>query len=223
MPPPALAALLWLLLVLAGCGPTQVLRGGVEVPSASALYAGAHDPADPWERMNRGLMDLSLAIDDNIARPVAETYRAVVPEYGRTRIRLFLRNLGEPLIFAHNLLQLRPDAAGVTLARFALNTTLGGLGLFDVATDRGLPRQSGDMGQTLARYGIPDGPFLFVPIAGPSTLRDAVGDAADGLLNPVSLVLDPVLTAYTLRLLTVTRTVLGGVDLRAENLDTLDA
>ncbi len=211
------------LLLLAACGGTHVLRGGIEVPTATSQYTGPTDPGDPWERMNRGLLDIGMALDDSVFRPVAETYRWAVPEYGRARIRLFVRNLGEPLIFAHNILQLRPEASATTLSRFALNTTLGGLGFFDVATPRGLERQVGDMGLTFARYGIPEGPYLFIPLTGGSSLRDTLGDGADGFLNPLSLALDPFTSAYTLRLTTITRTAVGGIDLRAENLDTLDA
>lgn len=215
--------LLCLLLTLAACAQTQVLRGGIEVPSASAQYAGTTDPSDPLERINRGLMDAQMALDDSLFRPIAESYRAAVPEYGRTRLRLALRNLGEPVIFAHNILQLRFDAAGTTLGRFALNSTMGLGGMFDPASEHGLPRQSGDFGQTFARYGVGEGPYLFLPVLGPTVLRDAVGDGLDGFFNPVSIALDPMTSRATLRFLNITRSTLGGVDLRAENLDTLDA
>ncbi|WP_160122668.1 MlaA family lipoprotein [Rhodovarius lipocyclicus] len=211
-----------MLLLLAACGPTQVGRGGVEVPTAASQYAGANDPGDPLERVNRHLYDINTELDESIFRPIAETYRGVVPEYGRTRIRLFLQNLGEPVIFANNLLQLRFDAAGTTLGRFAMNTTLGGVGLFDVATDQGLRRQTGDFGQTMASYGMPGGPYLMLPILGPSNMRDAIGDGVDGFGNPLQLAIGPYLTAYTLRTLNITRGAIGGVDLRAENLETLD-
>ncbi len=220
---PARPLILCMLLLLAACGQTQVLRGGIEVPSASAQYAGATDPSDPLERLNRGLMDAQMALDDSVFRPIAETYRAALPEYGRARVRLALRNLGEPVIFAHNILQLRFDAAGTTLGRFALNSTLGLGGMFDIASDQGLPRQTGDFGQTFARYGVGDGPYLFLPVLGPTVLRDAVGDGLDGFFNPVSIALDPMTSRATLRFLNITRSTLGGVDLRAENLDTLDA
>ena len=220
---PARPLILCMLLLLAACGQTQVLRGGIEVPTASAQYAGATDPSDPLERLNRGLMDAQMALDDSVFRPIAETYRAALPEYGRARVRLALRNLGEPVIFAHNILQLRFDAAGTTLGRFAVNSTLGLGGMFDVASDHGLPRQTGDFGQTFARYGVGDGPYLFLPVLGPTVLRDAVGDGLDGFFNPVSIALDPMTSRATLRFLNITRSTLGGVDLRAENLDTLDA
>ncbi len=216
------AILLPLLLVVAACGNTLVVRGGVEAPSAASQYAGATDPGDPLEQLNRRILDINTVADDNIFRPVAETYRAVLPEFGRLRLRAFLDNLGEPLIFAHNLLQLRLDAAGATFGRFAMNTTLGGGGLFDVAAAQGLARQSGDFGQTLARYGLESGPYLMLPITGPSNLRDTLGAAVDGFGNPLLLALGPVFSAYTLGILNTTRGTLGGIDLRAENLDTLD-
>ena len=216
------AILLPLLLLLGACGDTLVVRGGVEAPSAASQYAGATDPGDPLERVNRTILDINTVADDSIFRPVAETYRAVLPEFGRLRIRAFLDNLGEPLIFANNLLQLRFEAAGTTLGRFAMNTTLGGAGLFDVATAQGLARQSGDFGQTLARYGLENGPYLMLPVTGPSNLRDAAGDVVDGFGNPLLLALGPVFSAYTLGVLNTSRGTLGGIDLRAENLDTLD-
>ncbi|MBC7433076.1 MAG: VacJ family lipoprotein [Rubritepida sp.] len=212
-----------LLLTLAGCGDTLVLRGGVEVPSSAAQYAGNTDPGDPLERLNRRMLDVNTVADESVFRPVAETYVAVVPAFGRLRIRQFLENLGEPVVFANNVLQLRLGDAAITAGRFVVNSTLGGAGLFDVATAQGLPRQTGDFGQTLARYGIGEGPFLMLPVLGPSNVRDVVGDVVDGFGNPLLLALGPAFSSYTLGVLNATRGVLGGVDLRAENLDTLDA
>ncbi len=216
------ALLLPLLLTLGACGDTLVARGGVETPTAASQYAGATDPGDPFERLNRTMLDVNTVMDDSILRPVAESYRDLVPEFGRLRIRAFIENLGEPLIFANNLLQLRFDAAGTTLGRFALNTTLGGAGLFDVATPRGLARQTGDFGQTMARYGMPPGPYLMLPVLGPTNLRDAAGETVDGFGNPLLLALGPVFTSFTLGVLNASSGTLGGLDVRAENIDTLD-
>ena len=215
-------AIIPLLLLLTACGDTLVARGGVEVPTAASQYAGTTDPGDPFERINRHVLDVNTVLDDNVLRPVAETYRAVVPEFGRMRLRAFINNLGEPLIFANNVLQLRLGDAGTTLGRFAINTTLGGVGLWDVATDQGLARQTGDFGQTMARYGMPSGPYLMLPVVGPSNLRDATGEAADGFGNPLLLALGPLFSSYTLGILNASRGTLGGIDLRAENIDTLD-
>lgn len=213
---------LLLLLLLAGCGPTLIARGGIEVPSAASQFAGNTDPGDPFERVNRHMLDFNTVVDESVLRPVAETYVAVVPAYGRLRIRQFLDNLGEPLIFAHNILQLRLRDATTTAGRFALNTTLGGAGFFDLATGQGLTRQTGDAGQTLARYGVGEGPYLMLPLLGPSNLRDAFGDTVDGFGNPLLLALGPAFSSYTLGILNASRGVLAGIDLRAENLDTLD-
>ncbi len=217
------ALLLLLPLLLAGCGNTLVLRNGVEVPTAASQYAGNTDPGDPFERVNRHLLDFNTVADESIFRPVAETYVAVIPAYGRLRIRQFLENLGEPLIFVHNVLQLRLRDATTTAGRFALNSTLGGAGFFDIATGQGLARQTGDAGQTMARYGVGEGPFLMLPVLGPSNVRDLAGDVVDGFGNPLLLALGPAFSSYTLGILNATRGVLGGIDLRAENLDTLDA
>lgn len=214
---------LFFLILLAGCGPTLVGRGGIELPSAASQYAGNTDPGDPLERINRQMLDFNTVADDSVFRPVAETYRAIVPEFGRLRIRHFLENLGEPVVFANNALQLRLTDAGTTLGRFVLNSTVGAAGFFDVATGQGLSRQTGDFGQTLARYGIGEGPFLMLPVMGPSNVRDVAGDVVDGFGNPLTLALGPAFSSYTLGVLNVSRGVLGGLDLRAENLDTLDA
>ena len=114
------ALLLLPLLFIAGCGDTLVARGGIEVPSAASQYAGNTDPGDPLERINRHMLDFNTVADDSIFRPVAETYVAVVPSFGRLRIRHFLENLGEPLIFVHNVLQMRLRDAGTTAGRFAI-------------------------------------------------------------------------------------------------------
>ncbi len=211
-----------LILLLAGCGDTHVMRGGVEVPTAASQYAGTTDAGDPFERANRHALDFNTRLDDSVLRPVAETYRGLVPEFGRLRIRAFVNNLGEPLIFANNLLQLRFSDAGTTLGRFAINTTLGGGGLFDLATGQGLARQTGDFGQTMARYGVGSGPYLMLPVLGPSNLRDALGETADGFANPLLLALGPVFSSFTLGVLNTSRGTLGGIDMRAENIDTLD-
>ena len=185
--------------------------------------APALDPSDPFESTNRAVLDFNTSLDDSVLRPVAEAYRENVPAPMRTGLRNFLRNLNEPVIFANNVLQLRLLDAGHTLMRFYINSTAGGLGIFDIATPSGIERRSGDFGQTLHAWGVPDGPYLMLPLLGPTTVRDAVGDGVDSLASPVGLLTSATMSAVTSQLFGVGRGALGGLDLRAENIETLDA
>ncbi len=181
------------------------------------------DAADPFEATNRAVLEFNTALDDSVLRPAAEAYRDTIPAPMRTGLRNFLRNLNEPVIFTNNVLQLRMLDAGHTLMRFYINSTAGGLGVFDVATPSGIERRTGDFGQTLHVWGVPDGPFLMLPLLGPTTVRDAVGDGVDAIASPVGLLTGAATSAITSQLLGVGRGVLGGLDLRAENIETLEA
>ncbi|MDB5415505.1 MAG: hypothetical protein JWR10_3840 [Rubritepida sp.] len=182
----------------------------------------ALDPGDPYEATNRQVLDFNNSLDSSVLRPVAEAYRDVIPEPLRNGLRNFLRNLNEPVIFANNVLQLRLLDAGQTLMRFYVNTTAGGLGLFDVATPSGIARVSGDFGQTLYAWGVPDGPFLMLPLLGPTTVRDALGEGVDSFASPVGLLTGAVVSRATAQILGLGRGTLGGLDLRAENIENLD-
>ncbi|MBP0446692.1 VacJ family lipoprotein [Roseomonas sp. SSH11] len=174
----------------------------------------ASTPGDPLEPINRDILDANLAVDDAVLRPVALGYREVVPEFARTGIRNALDNISEPRILANNLLQGRFLDAGHTTMRFFFNSTVGLGGLFDVATDFGIARRTGDFGQTLYSWGLDDGPYLMLPLAGPSNTRDTVGMVADGFMNPISWLLPFEAN--------VARTVVGGIDLREQNIEGLD-
>jgi phospholipid-binding lipoprotein MlaA len=138
---------------------------------------------DPNEQTNRQM----LAVNQEMLRPVAEVVKAVVPGPVRDRLRDFNSNLKEPRIFVNNLLQGRPDAAGKTAARFAMNSTFGLGGLVDLASMEGIPQQSGDFGQTLFAWGVAEGPYMVRPYWGPTTTRDAVGDVVDRFGDPLGL------------------------------------
>lgn len=146
--------------------------------NAVAAYEEANDPLEPF---NRAMFKTDQALDSAIVRPVVKGYRAMVPEGGRRSVGHFLRNLRSPITFVHDVLQAEPERAGTTFARFAVNTFIGVLGLFDVATDIGLPYHSEDFGQTLAVWGVGDGPYLYMPLLGPSTLRDGAGYGVDAV------------------------------------------
>ena len=173
------------------------------------------DPGDPNETVNREVLDFNLALDDAVILPAARAYRAVVPEFARVRIRRFLENLEEPRILVNNILQGRLEDAGHTTMRFFFNSTAGLGGLFDVATDWGIARRTGDFGQTLYVWGARESPYLVLPVAGPSTIRDTVGLVGDGFLNPLNW-----LIPWEGNL---ARGAVGGLDLREQNIESLDA
>jgi len=139
---------------------------------------------DPLERANRVTFGANEALDRWLIAPISRAYAAVLPDPAERAVRRMFRNLGEPISFLNHLLQLQPIRAGKTLARFCMNTIGGVAGVIDIATPGGLPEDHADFGGTLHHYGTPSGPYLIVPIMGPSTARDAVGDLVDGLVGP---------------------------------------
>ena len=140
---------------------------------------------DPFESVNREIFAVNLAIDRDAVRPAAQTYRDV-PEVLRDGVHNFLVTLGSPVVFANELLQGELDKAGDTLTRLVINLTAGAGGFFDVARDRGgVERHEADFGQTLGVWGVGEGPYLMLPVFGPSNPRDAVGRAADGFMDPL--------------------------------------
>ncbi len=134
------------------------------------------DPVyDPWEGFNRRMFAFNDFLDRKLVRPSAEQYRKVVPAPVRRSVGNFFRNLLEPTNALNNLLQGKPEAAVSDLWRFIMNSTIGVLGLRDVATPMGLERHEEDFGQTFAAWGMEPGPYLVLPFLGPSNVRDGVG------------------------------------------------
>lgn len=130
------------------------------------------DPADPWERMNRSTHRFNDKIDRAVLKPVATVYRDHVPQFVQTGIDNVLENLGYPTVIANQLLQGKLVAGLSDTGRFLLNSTFGIGGLLDPASRAGLDKNDEDFGQTLGRWGVPSGPYLVIPLMGPSTLRD---------------------------------------------------
>jgi phospholipid-binding lipoprotein MlaA len=135
--------------------------------------------SDPNEKFNRSVFESNQDFNHSVLYPVAKAYNENVPEEVRDRLDAFTTNLNEPMVFANNVLQLRPAAAATTLGRFALNSTLGLGGLFDVAATQGLNKQSGDFGQTMYVWGYRDSSYLVLPIVGPTNVRDAIGTGVE--------------------------------------------
>ena len=130
------------------------------------------NPRDPFEPFNRSVYKFNDAVDRAVLKPVATGYRDITPPLVRTGVGNFFRNLTEPWSFVNNVLQGRVQDAGETWIRFAVNTVFGIGGIFDIAGAANIDRHKQDFGQTLAFYGVPTGPYLMLPLFGPSTVRD---------------------------------------------------
>lgn len=172
----------------AGPGPSE--------PSGPAGEAGAEEPsptvADPLEPVNRAIFVVNDRAYFWVMKPVAQGYRAVVPQGVRVSVRNFFSNLGTPIRLANNLLQGKPKGAGTELLRFVINSTIGIAGLFDPAkTGFHIEKRNEDLGQTLGRYGLGQGFYVVLPILGPSTARDTVGLAGDLFADPLTYIGDP--------------------------------
>jgi phospholipid-binding lipoprotein MlaA len=168
-----------------------------EVPAAADPLYGDPEAAaptgfpDPLERLNRATFRLNAHISRWVFEPTIRAYDFVVPAGGRRAIRRALVNLDSPAVFANDVLQLEPVDAGVTATRFVLNTTVGIVGLFDPATRLGVTGHASDFGQTLALLSVPSGPYLILPVMGPTTARDGTGYLVDFLFRPTTYLLTP--------------------------------
>lgn len=153
------------------------------------LTACATSPAreanDPFEPFNRGMFSLNDGLDRSIFEPIAKGYRSVTNEPVRRSMSDFTNNLGEPVTFVNQILQLKLDNAASTAGRFAINSTLGVIGLFDLASTFGLDRTQEDFGQTLGVWGVASGPYLVMPVLGATSPRDLLGAGLDIELNPL--------------------------------------
>jgi phospholipid-binding lipoprotein MlaA len=146
-------------------------------------------PEDPLEDLNSSSFKVTQAVDESFVAPIAFAYEDIMPRPVRKGLSNFLHNLGEPIVFLNFLLQLKPGKAAETLGRFAINTTLGAGGLVDVAKRKpfNLPRRENGFANTLGYYGVKQGPYFFLPLVGPTTLRDFIGGRLDLLLLPLVL------------------------------------
>jgi len=144
------------------------------------------DPRDPFEGFNRSVFSFNESVDKAVLKPVATGYEKVVPQFVRDRVDSFFANLGDAWSAVNLLLQAKPVPALETGMRFAFNSTLGLGGLFDIAGDAGMERRNEDFGQTLGRWGVGPGPYLVLPILGPSTVRDTSALAADFQAAPAA-------------------------------------
>jgi len=168
--------------------------------------------SDPLQPFNRAMFAFNDAVDRALLRPLAVGYRAVLPQQMRNGVNNFFNNLRAPTTLLNDLLQGKPKRAQQTVNRFVVNSTLGLLGFVDIASRLGFPAHQEDYGQTLAVWGIPSGPYLVLPLLGPSTARDALGKVPEFYIaDPLW---DPDDTAVT-----ITRFGLRAVDVRSRLLD----
>lgn len=179
MSPRTAASLLVAVLVPAACAHAPA------DPAARAEYDQANDPA---ESANRKVFAANQYVDRNVLKPVATAYNDYVPGRVRRSVHNFGSNLKEPGVLVNDLLQGNVSRAWNTTQRFVVNTTVGGAGLFDAATDWGLPAHEADLGQTFGVWGIGPGPAVQLPLLGPSNLRDTVGQGAGLLTNPLTFI-----------------------------------
>ena len=161
---------------------------------ASALLvpfaAQAASEDDPWEGINRPIFKFNDVVDTYALKPLAQGYQLVTPQFLEDGIHNMFRNVGDVTNLANNILQVKPAAAGVDTARLIFNTTFGVLGFFDVGTHMGLQRNDEDFGQTLGYWGVGSGPYVMLPLLGPSTLRDAPAKFVDGYTGPYPYIHD---------------------------------
>ena len=168
---------------------TAALFSYALLTGCAAIPAGAtKDPGDPWERFNRSVYQFNDGIDRAVAKPAAKAYRKVTPRPVRTGVSNFFDNITYPITAVNAALQGKFRQAGRDTGRFLLNTVVGLGGLLDPASDAGLQRNDEDFGQTLAVWGVPSGPYLMLPIFGPSNVRDAPARVVDNLMDPKNLI-----------------------------------
>lgn len=199
------------LLLAAGCA----AKPPADDPAA---VAEARELNDPYEPANRFFYKINDGLDTYILRPVAVAYRAAVPGAVRRPIHNVLTNLAAPTAFANEVIQTHPRKAGDMAMRFVINSTAGVGGLFDVAKDVGYPDHDVDFGLTLAIWGVGEGPFLFLPVLGPSNPRDATGFGVQFGLDPFTYA-----SFGGSATLGTSRAVVSAVDTRERLLDQIDS
>lgn len=200
---------------LIGVRPAAAQQAPAPAPAAPAPDEGTNDP---YENTNRAIFDFNQGVDKAVLVPVANAYRTVLPPVARNMIHDFLQNLNSPIIFANDVLQAQPQLAAETFGRAMINTTMGFGGLFDAATALGIPYHTNDLGITLATWGVGPGPYLMLPVLGPSNPRDLAGDVADSFGDPGNIVAGN----HHLIWASFARGLTSGIDERSRNIESLD-
>lgn len=203
-------------LLTVGLAATALLGGCASTPSEES--GAVYDPIEPF---NRGVFAFNEAADRAVIGPVADAYVAVTPAFARQGVRNALANLNSPVVLVNDVLQAEPGRAFATSYRFLVNSTVGVLGLWDAAAHFGVEGHSEDFGQTLGVWGAGEGPFLVLPLMGPSNLRDLTGRGVDNVFDPLNWTefrgeedLDDTIQ--------ISRAVLGALDTRVQVDDQLE-
>jgi len=193
---------------------------GVSSCATNKSGMDVHVDEDRFESYNRAIFKFNYGFDKYVMRPIAEGYRSVTNDFTRDRVGSALSNIKEPIYMGNHLLQGQFKQSGISVIRFGINTTLGLLGMFDVAEGWGLKKDTAGFDETLAKWCVPDGPFVMLPFLGPSTPRAATGLVADSVMNPVywatyndANIKDKVAYSYT---------AVNAISLREANLEFLD-
>lgn len=199
--------------LLSGCMDLTNTPGTVGANDDGYGYVAVEE--DPLEPINRHFFATNQVLDQIIFRPVSQVYNGVVPQEGRDIVSNILDNLAEPVNFVNSILQGDAENTFASFWRFTLNSTLGFAGAFDFAEDAvGLTNREADFGQTLAYYGVNSGAYIFLPVFGPTTLRDGVGSGVDSLFRPLTWAEDD---AWR-----VVESGTRGLDFRAKNMKVID-
>ena len=204
------AAVVLTVAVLAGCAAAPT-----NDPEALAEFQEINDPA---ERVNRAIFGFNQGLDKAVIKPVTGAYRAVAPDPVRQSVHNFLANLGSPVTLFNDILQGEFKRAMTTAGRFIINSTAGLIGLFDQAAPMGLEPHREDFGQTLAVWGFEEGPYLMLPVLGPSNYRDTIGFVVDTLMDPLNLWANNTDREH----IAYSRTSAAGIDTRDQLWDVLD-
>ncbi|TMP33912.1 MlaA family lipoprotein [Pseudoalteromonas rubra] len=200
---------------LVGAALALILSGCAQVPEEK------QDPRDPLQSLNRPLYDFNMdVLDAYILRPAAKGYIAITPAPVRSSLVNFTTNLAAPTDAVNAALQAKPGDAGVNVARFLVNTTVGIFGLFDVAKTLGLEHKDEDFGQTLGVWGVGDGAYLMIPGYGPSTARNLTGDIVDNVVLPeIALSTPQTILVFALRAVEARASLMSQEKLLNESLD----
>lgn len=196
---------------LASCAVFFGLAGCASAPSSP-------ESNDPFEGLNRSIFQLNQHLDRGIARPIAVFYQHAVPSPARAGVHNVIANLKVPTTLANDVMQGDIDRASQSLGNFAINSSLGLAGILDVAGDWGIPRHANDFGQTLAIYGVDEGPFLMLPIIGPDNPRDLTGQIVDIFLDPLTYLHFQGDIYWS-----GAHIVMNGIDLRSRNIKEIDS
>lgn len=197
-----------------------LILSGCAAPAAGGKAAGAtaaNGFNDPFENTNREIFAFNQGVDRTILVPVAKTYRTVLPKPVRQSVHDFLTNLNSPVVFANDVLQGQMRLAAQTVGRFAVNTTIGVGGMFDVASRIGIPYHNNDLGVTLAVWGFDPGPYIMLPVLGPSNPRDLIGQVGDSFADPG----DYVASQHHMLWAAFARATTAGIDTRSRNIESL--